>query len=65
MANPLINRSRVKALALELADNRFRGIPGYKMDRVSKSFLDGIEADVRNLVRTRINQLPAKGQTIT
>lgn len=57
----LINRSAVKQYTLEIADQRF---PDGKMTRVSDSFLKGVEAEVRNLIRKRISQHPSVGKTI-
>lgn len=46
----LINKAAVKRLALAAAETRFKGIPGYGMNRVSGSFTDRMEADLRGLV---------------
>ena len=57
----LINRSAVKQHTLKVADQRF---PDGRMTRVSDSFLRGVEAEIRNLIRKRISQHPSVGKTI-
>jgi hypothetical protein len=57
----LINRSAVKQHTLKVADQRWQN---GRMTRVSDSFLRGIEAEVRNLIRKRISQHPSIGKTI-
>lgn len=55
----LINRSKVKAHALECAKSR-----AHKFTRVSKLFLDEVEAHVRVHVANKVQALPSKGKTL-
>ena len=58
---PHINASRVKKLALEVAtQTRAKGF-----NRVSASFLDYIEATVKNAIISRVRQQPSVGKRIT
>lgn len=56
----LINRKAVKALALDISASKRAG----KFERVGKSFLDGIEAEIRLLVSRRVMSHPSKGKTL-
>lgn len=61
----LINRASVKRLALDLARQRFQGTQfEHKYTRVSKEFLDEIEASVRRFTGERIRNMPTMGKTI-
>lgn len=55
----LLNKAQVKKYALECAKSR-----AHTFTRVSKSFIDQVEADLMNSVRVKINALPSKGKTI-
>ena len=55
----LINKAGVKKFALEVAKQRF-----HKFSRVSKDFLDDMDACLRATIRTRVNGLPSSGKTI-
>ena len=57
----LLNVSAVRAYALEQAGKR-RPTVGFR--RVGQSFLDEIEAAVRETVRDKIDRLPSRGKTI-
>ena len=56
---PLINRSKIKALALAQAQLRAR-----KFTRVSDDFFVAIEAAVRNAVANRVANAPSLGVTL-
>jgi len=57
--NSLINKAACKKFALEIAKLRF-----HKFTRVSKEFLDDMDACLRATIRTRVNGLPSSGKTI-
>lgn len=58
---PHINATRVKKLALEVAkQTRAKGF-----NRVSSSFLDFVEATVKNAIISRVKQQPSVGKTLT
>ena len=54
-----INRKAVKDIALRCGQNR-----AHKYTRVSKKFLDEIDALIPVLVARRVRELPSKGKTI-
>jgi len=56
----LINRAKVKRIALEIAAVE----RSHKFTRVSKDFLDNVEAELKNVIRSKIKALPSKGKTI-
>lgn len=56
---PLINRSKVKELALACAQERAR-----KFTRVSDDFHVAIEAAVRSAIRNRVLTAPSVGVTL-
>lgn len=67
--NSLITRSRVKKLALDLAaQSKFRYGTGDlkepRFTRVSKSFLDMVEASVRTTVAAAVERAPSRGRTL-
>lgn len=53
----LINRAAVKKFALETQR-------AHKFERVSKEFLDVVEAELRVAVRRRVLTHPSKGKTL-
>lgn len=55
----LINKTKVKQFALEVAATR-----PHTFTRVSAEFLDTIEARVRNMIETHVATLPSVGKTI-
>jgi hypothetical protein len=55
----LINRSKVKEFALEMAKHR-----AHKFTRVGKDFFIKCEANLKNYIRDYIHRLPSKGKTI-
>jgi uncharacterized protein YigE (DUF2233 family) len=55
----LINKAGVKKFALEVAKQRF-----HKFSRVSKEFLDDMDAILRGTIRARVNGAPSKGKTL-
>lgn len=57
----LINKSAVKKLAVEFALERY---PSGKFKRVSGSFVECVNEDVRTAIKRRIDQLPTVGKTI-
>ena len=58
----LLNRSAVKRHALQEAQN-LRG-SAWRPTRVSASFLDAIEREVKRSVRARVLAHPGKGKTL-
>lgn len=57
--HPLINRKKVKDLALACAQQRAR-----KFTRVGASFYDAINASVMNMVNHRVANHPSVGITL-
>lgn len=57
---PYINASAVKKLALKISLNT----QGGKFTRVSKEFLEGINAVVAETVAIRVHRAPSKGKTL-
>lgn len=55
----LISKSRVKKYALEKAGER-----AHKFTRVSSSFYETADVNLRLFIRTHICNLPSKGKTI-
>ena len=55
----LINRSKVKEFALEMAKGR-----AHKFTRVGKGFFIKCEANLKNYIRAQVHSLPSKGKTI-
>jgi hypothetical protein len=56
---PLLNRAKVKALALACAQRRAR-----KFTRVSNEFYVGAEAALRNYIHRHVENHPSVGVTI-
>ena len=56
----LINKKSVKLYALECS-NRYRG---GKFTRVGAEFFDEIDADLRRIVRRRVQSHPTLGKTL-
>lgn len=59
MKTPLINRSKVKRLALDCAQQRAR-----KFTRVSEDFLIRMESQLKSMVITAVANHPSVGLTI-
>ena len=55
----LINRSKVKEFALEMAKNR-----AHKFTRVGRGFFIKCEANLKTFIRNQVHSLPSKGKTI-
>ncbi len=55
----LINRSKVKEFALEMAKHR-----AHKFTRVGRDFFIKCEANLRTFIRNQVHNLPSKGKTI-
>ena len=55
----LINRSKVKEFALEMAKGR-----AHKFTRVSKDFFIKCEGNLKEFIRKSVHSLPSKGKTI-
>ena len=55
----LINRTKVKEFALEMAKSR-----AHKFTRVGSGFLIQCEGNLKNFIRSYISRLPSKGKTI-
>jgi len=55
----LVNRRRLKAFALEVANAR-----AHKFSRVAESFCHICEANLRQFIKSYIHRLPSKGKTI-
>jgi hypothetical protein len=60
MTTNLTNRAAVKRRALEIAQQR-----AWKPTRVSASFLDRIEAQIRAMIVREVQAHPSKGKTLT
>lgn len=56
---PLLNKAKVKALALACAQQRAR-----KFTRVSNDFYVGVEAALRNAIVNRVANHPSVGVTL-
>jgi len=56
----MTNRAAIKKRALEVATQR-----AWKPTRVSSSFLDRIEAQVRAMIVREVQAHPSKGKTLT
>lgn len=61
---PHLNRARVKQTALELAKTRLNGYGQPRFERVSRQFLERIEALVRYAIRDQIQRHPGVGKTL-
>ena len=55
----LINRSKVKAFALEMAKGR-----AHKFTRVGRDFFIKCEGNLKQFIRNYVHRLPSKGKTI-
>ncbi len=55
----LINRTKVKEFALEMAKHR-----SHKFTRVGKDFFIKCEANLKEFIRASVHRLPSKGKTI-
>lgn len=55
----LINRSKVKEFALQMAKGR-----AHKFTRVSGEFLAKCEGQLKEFIRNSVHRLPSKGKTI-
>jgi hypothetical protein len=55
----LINRSKVKQLALEMAKGR-----AHKFTRVGGGFFIKCEGQLKEFIRNYVHRLPSKGKTI-
>jgi hypothetical protein len=55
----LINRTKVKEFALEMAKHR-----SHKFTRVGKDFFIQCEANLKEFIRNYVHRLPSKGKTI-
>ena len=55
----LINRTKVKEFALEMAKHR-----AHKFTRVGKGFFIKCEVNLKTFIRSQIHSLPSKGKTI-
>jgi len=63
--NPITNHAQVRALALEMANQRARRIYGReKFCRLGQEFFDAVDAEVRELVRRRAAEHWQKGVTL-
>ena len=56
----LINRSKVKEFALEMAKHR-----AHKFTRVGSEFFIKCEVNLKEFIRGQVHRLPSKGKTIT
>ncbi len=56
----LINRSKVKEFALEMAKGR-----AHKFTRVGGDFYIKCEGNLKQFIRNYVHSLPSKGKTIT
>ncbi len=56
----LINRSKVKQFALEMAKGR-----AHKFTRVGSDFYVKCEGQLKSFIRLHVHSLPSKGKTIT
>lgn len=65
MAHQLINKRRVRKLALELAENHRRMADGTpRFTRVSNELYDGVEGAIRSYLNTKIHAMPSAGRTL-
>ena len=55
----LINRSKMKEFALELAKGRT-----HKFTRVGSGFFIKCEGNLKSFIRAQVHSLPSKGKTI-
>jgi hypothetical protein len=55
----LINRTKVKEFALEMAKHRT-----HKFSRVGKEFFIKCEVNLKTFIRDSVHRLPSKGKTI-
>jgi hypothetical protein len=55
----LINRSKVKEFALEMAKHR-----AHTFTRVCRYFFIKCEANLKTFIRAQVHSLPSKGKTI-
>ena len=55
----LINRSKVKEFALEMAKRR-----AHKFTRVGRGFFIKCEGNLKDFIRRKVHSLPSKGKTI-
>jgi hypothetical protein len=55
----LINRTKVKEFALEMAKHR-----AHRFTRVRKRFFIKCEGNLRTFIRNQVHSLPSKGKTI-
>lgn len=55
----LINRSKVKEFALEMAKGQ-----AHRFTRVGSGFFVKCEANLRTFIRAQVHSLPSKGKTI-
>jgi len=55
----LINRSKVKEFALEMAKHR-----AHKFTRVGRDFFIQCEGNLKEFIRNYVHRLPSKGKTI-
>jgi hypothetical protein len=60
MSNRLINKARVRQLALDYA----KKTRAHEWTRVSQEFLDRIEAQTAEAIRREINRAPSVGSTL-
>ena len=60
MNTTLINRAAVKKAALDASQSTRNG----KFTRVSKEFLEGINAEVLAMIRGRVHRHPSIGKTL-
>lgn len=59
MSSFLVNKSRVKRFALDMAKTR-----AHRFTRVSDAFVIQCEANLKTFIRTQVQRLPSKGKTI-
>ena len=55
----LINRTKVKEFALEMAKHR-----AHKFTRVGSEFFIKCEGNLKEFIRNQLHRLPSKGKTI-
>lgn len=63
----LVNRAQLRTLALDYASTTkfaYTGGQHPRFKRVSKAFLDDIEAQIDNIVRRKVDSAPSIGQTL-
>lgn len=56
----MINKAACRAYALEQSKLQRLG----RFTRVSKEFLDELEASLRNIIASRVHSAPGKGKTL-